>query len=341
VTEVTTIGLDLAKNVFQAHGASASGAIVFRKKLRRDRMLSFFGAQPRCLVAMEACASAHYWARELTRLGHDIRLIAPAYVKPFVKRQKNDATDAEAICEAAQRPTMRFVAVKSEEKQALAAVFRARDLLVGQRTQLINALRGHLGEYGVVAPQGPSHVERLIAEIEDPNSVVPQSARSCLQLLVDTLRALRGRVDVLDAEITTRAKQDESARRLMSIPGIGPMIATAIQALAPPAETFRSGRDFAAWVGLTPVQKSTGGKTRLGRTSRMGERTLRRLLIIGASGVVRWAKRKGVPPDSWLAGMLTRKPPMLVIVALANKIARIAWALIAKGESYRAPVAAA
>lgn len=341
MTEVTTIGLDLAKNVFQAHGASASGAIVFRKKLRRDRMLSFFGAQPRCLVAMEACASAHYWARELTRLGHDIRLIAPAYVKPFVKRQKNDATDAEAICEAAQRPTMRFVAVKSEEKQALAAVFRARDLLVGQRTQLINALRGHLGEYGVVAPQGPSHVERLIAEIEDPNSVVPQSARSCLQLLVDTLRALRGRVDVLDAEITTRAKQDESARRLMSIPGIGPMIATAIQALAPPAETFRSGRDFAAWVGLTPVQKSTGGKTRLGRTSRMGERTLRRLLIIGASGVVRWAKRKGVPPDSWLAGMLTRKPPMLVIVALANKIARIAWALIAKGESYRAPVAAA
>lgn len=341
MTEVTTIGVDLAKNVFQVHGASASGTVAFRKKLQRDKMLSFFAAQSRCVVAMEACASAHYWARELERLGHQARLIAPAYVKPFVKRQKNDAADAEAICEAAQRPTMRFVAVKSEAKQALSAVFRVRDLLVGQRTQLINALRGHLGEYGVVAPQGPFHVERLIVEIEDPESLVPESARSCLQFLVDTLRALRGRIDRLDAEITARAKQDEGARRLMEIPGIGPMVATAIQALAPPAETFRSGRDFAAWVGLTPVQKSSGGKTRLGRTSRMGERTLRRLLIIGASGVVRWAKRKGVPQRSWLGGMLARKPPMLVIVALANKIARVAWALIAKGESYRAPVVAA
>jgi transposase len=338
--EATTIGLDLAKNVFQAHGASASGAVVFRKKLRRDRVSSFFAAQPHCLVAMEACASAHHWARELGQLGHEVRLIAPAYVKPFVKRQKNDAADAEAICEAAQRPTMRFVAVKSEAKQALSAVFRARDLLVSQRTQLINALRGHLGEYGVVAPQGPSHVERLIIEVEDPESLVPDAARSCLRLLVDTLRALRDRINQLDAEITTRAKQDEGAQRLMSIPGIGPMIATAIQALAPPAETFRSGRDFAAWVGLTPVQKSTGGKTRLGRTSRMGERTLRRLLIIGASGVVRWARRKGVPQGSWLGGMLARKPPMLVIVALANKIARVAWALLAKGESYRAPAVA-
>jgi transposase len=338
--EATTIGLDLAKNVFQAHGASASGAVVFRKKLRRDRVLSFFAAQPHCLVAMEACASAHHWARELGQLGHEVRLIAPAYVKPFVKRQKNDAADAEAICEAAQRPTMRFVAVKSEAKQALSAVFRARDLLVSQRTQLINALRGHLGEYGVVAPQGPSHVERLIIEVEDPESLVPDAARSCLRLLVDTLRALRDRINQLDAEITSRAKQDEGAQRLMSIPGIGPMIATAIQALAPPAETFRSGRDFAAWVGLTPVQKSTGGKTRLGRTSRMGERTLRRILIIGASGVVRWARRKGVPQGSWLGGMLARKPPMLVIVALANKIARDAWALLAKDESYRAPAVA-
>jgi transposase len=338
--EATTIGLDLAKNVFQAHGASASGAVVFRKKLRRDRVLSFFAAQPHCLVAMEACASAHHWARELGQLGHEVRLIAPAYVKPFVKRQKNDAADAEAICEAAQRPTMRFVAVKSEAKQALSAVFRARDLLVSQRTQLINALRGHLGEYGVVAPQGPSHVERLIIEVEDPESLVPDAARSCLRLLVDTLRALRDRINQLDAEITSRAKQDEGAQRLMSIPGIGPMIATAIQALAPPAETFRSGRDFAAWVGLTPVQKSTGGKTRLGRTSRMGERTLRRILIIGASGVVRWARRKGVPQGSWLGGMLARKPPMLVIVALANKIARVAWALLAKDESYRAPAVA-
>jgi transposase len=341
VTEVSTIGLDLAKNVFQAHAASASGAILFRKKLRRDQVLAFFAAQPRCLVAMEACASAHYWAREIAKLGHEVRLIAPTYVKPFVKRQKNNAADAEAICEAAQRPTMRFVAVKSEAKQASAVVFRTRDLLVGQRTQIINAIRGHLAEYGLIARQGPSHVDQLIAQIEDPSSGIPDPARSCLAVLVEMLRALQGKIAALDAEIAARAKRDDGARRLMSIPGIGPLIATAIEALAPPVETFRSGRDFAAWVGLTPLQRSTGAKERLGRTSRMGERTLRRLLIIGASGVVRWARRKGVPAGSWLARMLARKPPMLVIVALANKMARIAWALIAKGGSYRAPAVAA
>ena len=275
-------------------------------------MIAFFSAQPACVVAMEACASAHHWGRELQKLGHQVRLIAPAYVKPVVKRQKNDAADAEAICEAAQRPTMRFVSVKGEEKQALAVVFRARDMLVGQRTQLINGLRGHMAEYGVIAPQGPTHVERLIAQIENPASSLPQSARTCLQVLVDTLRDLRARIDRLDAEIAVRAKQDDAARRLMTIPGIGPLIATAIQALAPNLETFKSGRDFAAWVGLTPLQKSTGGKSRLGRTSRMGERTLRRLLIIGASGVVRWARRKGTPAGSWLGSMLARKPPMLV-----------------------------
>src|SRR3954471_20289164 len=235
VEEVSTIGLDLAKHVFQAHGARLSGAVVFRKKLRREQVLTFFAGQPRCLVAMEACASSHHWARAIGELGHQVRLIPPAYVKPFVKRQKNDMADAEAICEAAQRPTMRFVAVKSEAKQAAAAVFRTRDLLVGQRTQLINALRGHLGEYGIIAPQGPSHVERLIAELESPNSAVPEAARTCLMLLVDTLRTLRERIDRLDVEISTRAKQDEGAQRLMSIPGVGPMIATAIQALAPPA----------------------------------------------------------------------------------------------------------
>ena len=341
VTEVSTIGLDLAKNVFQAHGASVSGAILFRKRLRRDQVLAFFAAQPRCLVAMEACASAHYWAREIAKLGHEVRLIAPTYVKPFVKRQKNNATDAEAICEAAQRPTMRFVAVKSEAKQASAVVFRTRDLLVGQRTQIINAIRGHLAEYGLIAPQGPSHVDQLIAQIEDPSSGIPDPARSCLAVLVETLRALQGKIVALDAEIAARAKRDDGARRLMSIPGIGPLIATAIEALAPPVETFRSGRDFAAWVGLTPLQRSTGAQERLGKISRMGERTLRRLLIIGASGVVRWARRKGVPAGSWLARMLARKPPMLVMVALANKMARIAWALIAKGGSYRAPAVAA
>lgn len=339
--EVSTIGLDLAKHVFQAHGASASGAVVFRKKLRRDQVLTFFAAQPRCLVAMEACPGAHYWGRELEALGFEVKLMAPAYVKPFVKRQKNDMADAEAICEAAQRPTMRFVAVKSEAKQAAAVIFRTRDVLVGQRTQIINALRGHLSEYGLIAPQGASHVERLVVQVEDPASGIPQSARSCLLRLVEMLRHLRNGIAELDREIAARAKADEVARRLMTVPGIGPLVATAIEALAPPPETFRSGRDFAAWIGLTPVQRSTGGKERLGRTSRMGERTLRRLLIIAACRVVRWARRKGVPPDSWLARMLARKPPMLVIVALANKNARIAWALIAKGGIYRAPFATA
>lgn len=341
MTEVSIIGLDLAKNVFQAHGADAAGAPVFRKKLRREQVIAFFAAQPPCLVAMEACPGAHYWGREIGKLGHVIRLIAPAYVKPFVKRQKNDAADAEAICEAAQRPTMRFVAVKSEDKQASAVIFRTRDVLVGQRTQLINSIRGHLAEYGLIAPQGPFHIEKLIAQIEDPASALPQPARTCLAVLVDALRHLQEQTAAIDAEIAARAKADDVTRRLMTVPGIGPLIATAIEALASPPETFRSGRDFAAWTGLTPVQRSTGGKERLGRTSRMGERTLRRLLIIAASGVVRWAKRKGVPPDSWLGRMLARKPPMLVIVALANKNARIAWALLTKGGVYRAPAVAA
>jgi transposase len=339
--EITTVGLDLAKHVFQAHGASASGTVLFRRKLRRDKVLTFFAELPRCCVVMEACASAHHWARAIGELGHEVRLIPPAYVRPFVKRQKNDMSDAEAICEAAQRPTMRFVAIKSEAKQAAAVIFRTRDVLVGQRTQIINSLRGHLGEYGLIAPQGPSHVEHLIAEIEDPTSSIPQAARGRLVRLVDMLRHLQAEIDALDKEIAARAKADDVARRLMTVPGIGPLIATAIEALAPPVETFRSGRDFAAWIGLTPVQRSTGGKERLGRTSRMGERTLRRLLIFAASAVVRWAKRKGVAPGSWLARMLARKPPMVVIVALANKNARIAWALLSNGGVYRAPTVVA
>jgi transposase len=333
--------LDLAKHVFQVHGASASGAVLFRKKLRRNQVLTFFAGLTPCRVAMEACASAHHWGRAIGELGHEVRLIPPAYVKPFVKRQKNDMADAEAICEAAQRPTMRFVAVKSETKQAAAVIFRTRDLLVGQRTQVINALRGHLGEYGLIAPQGPSHVERLIMQVEDPESGIPEAARTCLLRLVDVLRRVQTEIAELDKEIAARAKADGVARRLMTIPGIGPLIATAIEALAPDSETFRSGRDFAAWVGLTPVQRSTGGKERLGRTSRMGERSLRRLLIIAASGLVRWAKRKGAPAGSWLGRMLARKPPMLVIVALANKNARVAWALLTKGGIYRAPAVTA
>jgi transposase len=337
MAEVCTIGLDLAKHVFQAHGADASGAVLFRKKLRRAQVLSFFATQPPGTVAMEACGSAHHWAREIGKLGHAVRLIPPAYVKPFVKRQKNDAADAQAICEAAQRPTMRFVAPKSEQAQAAALVFRARDLLVRQRTQIINALRGHLAEFGIVVAQGPAHVSSLVRAVEDPAEPVPEIARAILSVLIEMLHRLDGRISLLDREIAQRAKEDVTARRLMTIPGVGPITATALTALAPPAETFKRGRDFAAWIGLTPLQHSTGGKQKLGATSKMGERTLRRLLIIGASAVLRWAARHGAPAGSWLSRMLARKPPMLVRVALANKMARMVWALMAKGGVYRAP----
>jgi transposase len=340
VGEVSTIGLDIAKQVFQAHGADAAGGVVFRKRITRGKLLAFFASQPRCVVALEACGGAHHWARELTRLGHTVRLIAPAYVKPFVKRQKNVAADAEAICEAAQRPSMRYVAVKTEEQQASALVFRARDLLVRQRTQIINALRGHMAEYGWVAPQGPAHIDGLVELIADPASL-PEAARPVLLLMLETLQALTEQVATLDTEIGRRAREDEMAVRLMTIPGIGPITATALIALAPPVESFAKGRDFAAWLGLTPLQKSTGGKQKLGSITKMGERTLRRLLIIGASAVVRHASKRGAPEGSWLAGMLARKPRMLVTVALANKMARIVWALLVRGEDYRAPAVTA
>ena len=339
--EVTTIGLDIAKQVFHVHGADASGAMMISRRITRAKLSDFFASQPRCVVALEACGGSHHWARELKRLGHEVRLIPPAYVKPFVKRQKNDAADAEAICEAAQRPSMRFVPVKSEEQQASAVVFRARDLLVRQRTQLINALRGLLAECGWVAPKGLFHMAGLMARVEDPASGLPQRARAVFLVMIDSVKALSERIAALDREIARRAKEDPVARRLMTIPGIGPITATALLALAPPVETFRKGRDFAAWLGLTPLQRSTGGKQRLGAISKMGERTLRRLLIVGASAVVLQASKRGAPARSWLAQMMARKPRMLVTVALANKTARIVWALLAKGGVYRAPAVAA
>ena len=337
--EVSIVGLDLAKHVFQVHGAGADGTVAFRRKLPRSKVLSFFAAQPRCLVAMEACASSHYWAREIGALGHEVRLIAPAYVKPFVKRQKTDAADAEAIAEAASRPTMRFVAVKSAEKQSAGMTFKTRDLLVRQKTQATNAVRGHLAEHGVIAPQGVAHLGRLAAAVEESGALPPEVIELC-GMLLDHIAVLDRRITELDRKIRDRARTDGTARRLMSIPGIGPISAVALEALAPPAETFTKGRDFAAWLGLTPRRNSSGGKAHLGKTSKMGQRDLRRLLIVGATAVVQGAVRKGAPAGSWLARMLARKPRMLVAVALANRMARVAWALMTRGGVYRSPVAA-
>lgn len=343
MSEVITIGLDIAKDVFHAHGADGLGRTIFSRRLTRGKLLDFFAHQPACTVAMEACGGAHHWARQLTELGHSVRLIPPAYVKPFVKRQKNDALDAEAICEAAQRPGMRFVAIKSEGQQAAGMVFRTRDLMVRQRTQLINALRGHLAEYGWVAPRGTAQIAMLadLLDEDEMSSSLPDAALAMFRVLTDHLARLDEQIADLDREIARRAREEEAARRLMTIPGIGPIAATAILALAPPMETFSKGRDFAAWLGLAPLQRSTGGKQRLGSISKMGERTIRRLLIIGASSIVRQASRRGAPAGSWLERMLARKPRMLVSVALANKMARIVWALLTRQEDYRAPVAAA
>lgn len=335
--KVSIIGLDLAKSVFQLHGARADGSVAFRRKLPRGRLLEFFASVPHCLVAMEACGSAHHWAREIRALGHEVRLIAPIHVKPFVGRNKNDAADAQAIAEAASRPTMRFVAVKSVEKQSSAMTFKARDLLVGQRTQTINALRGHLAEYGVIAPNGPVHVARLAQALEEPESQLPSSVVAICRMLLAHVGSLSDQIALLDRDLRERVRSDATAKRLMTIPGIGVICATAMEALAPPSESFAKGRDFAAWLGLTPRQSSSGGKLRLGGTTKMGQRDLRRLLICGAVAMVRGAARKGAPAGSWLARMLARKPKLVVAVALANKNARIAWALMAKGGIYRVP----
>jgi transposase len=341
MVEVSIIGLDLAKNVFQAHGSAADGSVVFRRKLSRLQVMTFFAQQPRCTVAMEACASAHHWGRAIAALGHTVKLIPPAYVKPFVKRQKNDMADAEAIAEAAARPTMRFVPVKSEAQQAMAMAYRTRDLLVRQRTQTINALRGHLAEYGVVAPTGIAHVGRLAAIVDGEEGMLPAPVVELARVLLGQIATLSAQVDALEKQLRQRAASDEAVRRLMTIPGVGVIAATALTTFAPPPETFAKGRDFAAWVGLTPRQHSSGGKERLGKTSKMGQRDIRRLLIIGAVAAVRWAARKGAPEGSWLARMLAKKPRMLVAVALANRMARVAWALMRKGEEYRNPAAAA
>ena len=337
--EVSIVGVDLAKQVFQVHGAAADGRVLFRKKLSRPQFAKFMAGLPWCVVAMEACGTAHYWGRELTRHGHEVRLIPPIYVKPFVKRQKNDAADAEAIAEAAQRPTMRCVTVKTAEQQAQAMLFRTRDLLVGQRTQLVNALRGHLAEHGIVLGKGIGNVHHLAVRIEEDESL-PDLVRDMGRLYLDRIAGLSAEIDNLNTRIAAAAKESDVARKLQTMPGIGPICAMAITTFAPDLREFRRARDFSAWLGLVPRQHSSGGKQKLGRTSKMGQRDIRRLLIVGAMSVVHWRGRDGGRPGSWLSRMLARKPRMLVAIALANKMARMIWAMLVRNEEYRDPAGA-
>lgn len=339
--QVNIIGIDLAKRTFQLHGVRGNGGVAFRRKLSRPKLLTFLAEQPRCVVAMEACGGAHHWGRAIGDLGHEVRLIPPIYVKPFVKRQKNDAADAEAIAEAASRPTMRFVAVKNEARQARAMLFRTRDLLVRQRTQLINALRGHLAEHGIVATQGPTNVKALAQAVEDFGAPSPLLVVELARVYLDQIDRLSEKIAELEKATVHEAARTTTTRRLLTMPGVGPITAMAIETFAPPMEVFKCGRDFAAWLGLVPRQHSTGGKQRLGRTSKMGQRDIRRLLIVGAMAVVRWAIRKGVPEGTWLHRILARKPRLLVAIALANKMARSVWAMMTKAEDYRVPVVAA
>lgn len=337
----TMIGVDLAKNVFQLHGAAMTGEVRFRKKLSRPQFMKFMAEHPAAVVVMEACGSASYWARELAKAGHEIKLIAPQYVKPFVKRHKNDAADAEAIVVAAQRPEMRFVPPKTEDQQARAVLFRARERLVHQRTELTNALRALLYEYGHVVPQGPVHLKRIAEIVEAETCDLPRLAREEAQDLLDQIAEKTVRIEAKTRKIAAQAALTPTARRLQTMPGVGPMTALAIEAFAPTMATFKRGRDFAAWLGLVPKQMSSGGKERLGRISKAGQSDIRRLLIIGAMSRLNWMGLKGVREGSWIDRLRARKPKMLVAIALANKMARMIWAMLTKHEDYKDSVPAA
>ena len=338
MNEVTTIGVDLAKNVFQVHGVDAAGAVVVRCQLRRGQVLPFFKKQPPCLVGMEACATAHHWARQLIELGHEVKLMPPHYVKPYVKRGKNDAADAQAICEAVTRPTMRFVSVKGTEQQGVLMLHRTRELLVRQRTMLINAMRAHMAEFGIVAPVGVPQVKKLLGIIADTDDArLPTVARTCLESLARQFLSLGAEIHAAEKHIHAWHRSNEVSRRLETIPGIGPIIASALAASITDPEVFRSGRELAAWIGLVPRQNSTGGKQRLGKISKQGDRYLRWLLVAGAMSVVRHARRRGTANLPWLTNIIARKPTKVAAVALANKTARIVWALLRHGGTYQRP----
>jgi transposase len=339
--KISTIGIDLAKSVFQIHGVDAAGNVVAHKKLRRAEVLKFFKAMEPCLVGMEACATAHFWAREICALGHDVRLMPPSYVKAYLRRQKNDAADAEAICEAVARPSMRFVTVKSAERQGVLVLHRTRELLVRQRTMLINAIRGHCAEFGMIAPQGARRSAELIEQVRAAEaSALPDLARSTLLMLAGQLVALAGQIHALDRQLMVWHRQDAASQRLATIPGVGVITATALAASVTDPSLFRSGREFAAFLGLVPRQNSSGGKDRLGRISKMGDGYLRKLLVVGATSVIRRAGDNASATGAWVRSLMERKPSRSVTVAMANKTARIAWAVLARGEVYRAPAMA-
>jgi transposase len=339
---ITTIGLDIAKSVFQVHGIDAVGQVVMRRQLKRRYVLKFFEKLPPCLVGIEACASSHHWSRELEALGHTVRLMPPAYVKPYVKRHKNDVTDAEAICEAVTRPNMRFVATKTPEQQSCLTLHRTRHLFIRQQTSVINAIRAHLAEFGIVAPVGRNGVEHLLNIAADSDDKrVPEVARACVAALGAQLQRLKAQILEFDRMIRAWHRSSEASRRLDDIPGVGPALATALVASIADPKAFRSGRDFSAWIGLVPKQNSSGGKDRLGNISKRGDRYLRSLFTTGALAVIRYAKIHGTRHRPWLTALLARRPTKVAAIALANKIARMAWAMMAKGERYKEPAALA
>ena len=339
---VSAIGLDIAKSVFQVHGVDANGQLVIRRQLKRRYVLAFFEKLPPCLIGIEACATSHYWARELQALGHRVRLMPPAYVRPYVKRQKNDATDAEAICEAVTRPNMRFVEIKTVEQQSCMVLHRTRHLFIRQQTSVINAIRAHLAEFGIVAPVGRTGVEQLLNVVTDTTDKrIPEVARGCLAALGAQLQALKAQILAFDRQIRAWHRSNETSKRLDAIPGVGPALATALVASIADPKAFRSGRDFSAWIGLVPKQHSSGGKERLGSISKQGDRYLRSLFTTGALAVIRYAKIHGTKHRPWLTALLMRRPTKVAAIALANKLARMAWAMMTRGERYREPIALA
>lgn len=337
---VSIVGLDLAKNVFQVHAIDDGGEVIVRRALRRRQVIPFFAKLEPCLVGMEACGTSHHWARELSGLGHRVKLMPPAYVKPYVKRGKTDAGDAEAIAEAVTRPTMRFVAIKSPEQQSILALHRTRDLLVGQRTQLVNMIRAHLAEFGIVLPKGIQHALKLVDRlVEGEVPDIPSLACKVVIALAEQIRDLEVRLGELEKELRESSRGNEMVKRLQTVPGIGPITASALAATVTDPHQFRSGRQFAAWLGLTPRANSSGGKERMGRISKMGDQYLRRLLVIGMTSQLQAARRK---PDAhpWVTGLLKTKPSKLAAVAMANKTARIAWVIMTRDEIYRTPMTA-